>query len=457
MKKNRFLLFLSSLKRLTQFFPFTVRGILALGVITLCLLYFGKEHSDLVSSVLGASLFIMLLYFLFSLLLAAPHIKRKITISTEDFTSDFISKRENRSGFKSNALRIPPLFQLTIKRAIANREVLHTTHVLKNSTRTPDNLPLFMDTMFFPHRGIYHTAGYEIELRDILGLTSRSWLHEAPGQYKVYAPNADIAPLPIMAASSQLGDTQTAQNNKSGDLFNLRAYQPGDSLKRILWKVYARSGELIVREPEPAIVPEGEVALYVLAQKREDSVVSCALSYMKTLERQNILYRSGFLGSISVSSDYDTALQQSIESIPEDTERTHTERSHNAKNHIEALNTFTDYISSLRNSKMEPHHIVLFVSESVIKQDLSKRANLAEAREHSLGQKILSDIMRQAEALHLQLHIATTPEITFEKDKKTSLSELVKNMIVSGKAPTKAYSNFSTDYPQVKVQIESIS
>ena len=56
----------------------------------------------------------------------------------------------------------------------------------------------------------------------------------------------------------------------------------------VLWKTYARSGQLVVRRPEPADVPEGEVAIYVVARKNEDYVVGAFLSYLEELERGNI-------------------------------------------------------------------------------------------------------------------------------------------------------------------------
>ncbi len=411
--------------------PLSLRGFIALGISALCLYYLAKEYSDLVSSILGISLLILLTFFTLILIFSAPYIRKKISISPQDQNTELISRRENSTGFTVNNIKIPPFFYLSIQRAIDDKHVRHTTHILRGSTSHTSSRRTCLDTIHFPHRGVYESRGYILEFGDILGLSKRKWLHELPLLYQVFTPRSEIAPLPIMAASTQLGDTETSQKNKSGDLFNIRTYQAGDSLKRILWKVYARSGNLVVREPEPAIIPEGEVAVFVLAQKREDSVVSCALSYLRMLERQNIIYRTGFSGSPEIASDYEAANLLSIEASP----RNSYEGSYR--------NAFTHFIENLKNKNQEAQHIVVFFNEALISGTRSEELNKMELTE---GRNILDKIMREATDLNIQLHLASTPDTNHRK--------------ATGKKPKFTPDKeiqIPVDYPHVKVQIESIA
>jgi hypothetical protein len=435
MRRIRYIINL--LSKPLAYFPLTVRGIFAGALAALCLLYFAKEYSDLIASILGAALLIVMSLFTLILLLSAPYIKRKLRISSSDQEMELVSRRENGCGFTISKFRIPPFFCLRIRRAIENKSVLHSTHILKGSTRSEDRQDVYIDTLHFPHRGIYECHGYDIELADILGLTRRKWRYKSPFSYHVYAPRSEIAPLPVMAASSQLGDTETSQRNKSGDLFNIRGYQPGDSLKRILWKVYARSGSLVVRDPEPAIIPEGEVAIYVCAQKREDSVASCALSYLRNLERQNIIYKTGFLGSEKIALDYETAVTCSIESRPPKAYET----------------AFNNFVETLKNKYQEPHNIVLFFSESLISGTVSEEL---DERELETACDLLSGIMRLSENLNIQLHLASTPEPSTERKKNLFLNTLVKKISAPDTSRGKKQIIIPAPYPHAKVQIESM-
>ena len=64
-------------------------------------------------------------------------------------------------------------------------------------------------------------------------------------------------------------------------------------MKRILWKTYAKSGQLVVRRPEPAVIPEGEVAVYLVAGADEDHVAGALLGYLNQLEESRVVVLFG--------------------------------------------------------------------------------------------------------------------------------------------------------------------
>lgn len=49
-----------------------------------------------------------------------------------------------------------------------------------------------------------------------------------------------------------------------GDLFDMRPYAPGDPIRRVLWKVYARTHELLVRIPERAVAPVPQTVAFLV-------------------------------------------------------------------------------------------------------------------------------------------------------------------------------------------------
>jgi hypothetical protein len=434
---KKIITFPNMLKAPWSFFPLTIRGILALAISYFCLFFLAKEYSDLIASILGISLLVLVLLTTILLLVSTPFLKKKISLTNHDSTQKLFSRTTNCCGFSISRLRILPFFYLSIKRNILNKEILHQKHILTGITTNQGKTSIITDSIWYPHRGLFEMKGYTIEYGDIFGLTKRIWFSGSEATHEVAPPPVSISPLPIMAASAQIGDTETAQHTRSGDLFDIRSYQPGDSLKRILWKVYARSGDLVVREPEPAIIPEGEVAIYVLAQKREDLVASSALSYLQILDRQNILFRVGFLGAGS-----------SLNMTFEEAEKTAIRVADRKEDHSETLkDDFSIFLSSLKKSGQRPYQIVIFLSDNLLK---GVTGNDLTETELLNGRNFISRIEEEAETNGLQLYFALVPNAEQAHKNTTSLTSL-KMVKTLQKSPYALQS-----HPVIKVSIDSM-
>lgn len=61
-----------------------------------------------------------------------------------------------------------------------------------------------------------------------------------------------------------------------GDRVDMRHYVPGDPLRLALWKVYARTGELMVRTPERAISPSWRIVAYLPAAEGDEPAAAAA-------------------------------------------------------------------------------------------------------------------------------------------------------------------------------------
>ncbi|HMO18832.1 MAG TPA: DUF58 domain-containing protein [Oligoflexia bacterium] len=378
---------MNKLKKGLQLFlhivPLTIRGILALIFSSLLIFYFAREYSDLIAAVLGGALFFLLVFCLVTLLISAPRLKNRLKVTNNDSNSNFISHSRNKTGFSLESFTIPSLFHISISRIFDNSEIIHDTHVLTGNfslfgnTQTSRNI--FMDTIKFPHRGEFISEGFLIKYGDVFGLTKRTWITSPPFSYRVSPPSIDTTPLNIMAASSQIGDTESSNDNKSGDLFDLRAYRPGDSLKRVLWKVFARSGELIVREPEPAIVPEGEVSIYIPALLHEDEVASAALTYMKFLESQNIILSASFPGmEEKTARSITTAENLCIDSAS-------LLCKCKSKEEMLQMINLKSFIETFKNKNSKPERIVVFCSEAESSTLITQLCSVADKEGISLG------------------------------------------------------------------------
>jgi len=72
--------------------------------------------------------------------------------------------------------------------------------------------------------------------------------------------------------------------NRQGDPFDIKPYHPSDGIKKIVWKAFAKSGELLSRHPEASMTPEGFVTIVTLARPQDDDVCSKVIAYTRALE-----------------------------------------------------------------------------------------------------------------------------------------------------------------------------
>ena len=109
-----------------------------------------------------------------------------------------------------------------------------------------------LEVRFQPaRRGLHPCPVLRVETRFPLG-TFRIWaLWRPAAQVLVYpAPEPQAPPLP--GGQPTAGAGLARQARASDEFDGVRGYQAGDPMKRIVWKKYARSGELVTRDTQQA-------------------------------------------------------------------------------------------------------------------------------------------------------------------------------------------------------------
>jgi len=107
-----------------------------------------------------------------------------------------------------------------------------------------------------PHRGLHPLPVVRVETRYPFGLF-RAWtIWQPAGQQWIYPrPESPTPPWPQVEAAQ--GDDRPAARSGSGTEFEgVRAYRRGDTLRQVVWKKAARTGELISRETAGAVQRE---------------------------------------------------------------------------------------------------------------------------------------------------------------------------------------------------------
>lgn len=115
-----------------------------------------------------------------------------------------------------------------------------------------------------------------IVVQGAFGLSRIAWSHTTRGRVRALPAIGALRampPVPSMAAGDALPHPSGAAE---GDRMEIRRYQPGDSVRHILWKTYARTGQLNVRLPEIAVDRAQRTIAYLLTGPGDEPAAAAA-------------------------------------------------------------------------------------------------------------------------------------------------------------------------------------
>jgi uncharacterized protein (DUF58 family) len=145
-------------------------------------------------------------------------------------------------------------------------------------------------------RGVIRLHDLRVLLPDPFGLFQKCARVKAPSATLIVLPRRFPLPpidLPGGAAFKISGETNTNAIGTSGEFVGLRDYRPGDPLRQIHWKSWARTGRPIVKELEDTFYPRYGLILDTLSTNRTDGgfedAVSVAASFAATIDTSESL------------------------------------------------------------------------------------------------------------------------------------------------------------------------
>ncbi len=145
-------------------------------------------------------------------------------------------------------------------------------------------------------RGVIRLNDLRALLPDPFGLFQKCAKVTAPAGTVLVLPRRFPLPpieLPGAAAFKISGETNTNAIGNSGEFVGLRDYRPGDPLRQIHWKSWARTGRPIVKELEDTHYPRYGLILDTLSTDRTDitfeEAVSVAASFACSIDTSESL------------------------------------------------------------------------------------------------------------------------------------------------------------------------
>jgi Protein of unknown function DUF58 len=305
------------MKKILSFIPLTGRGCCLLFALPVCIA-FGLQFFDVILTIIGLTLFPLLILILLTGVWTASRLKRNARLQFRGpaFGSFVEAGALTPCALTAEKCWFLPLFTLKTEVHFKESTVQPSTVILR--ARYSGDL-ILEPHLTFPHRGNW-TADYaHMQIEDVFGITRIKWLHalSTQTQLPVYPRNPETIRFPLMPTSFRAGDEALSDTRRDGEPFDLKRYHPSDGLRRIVWKVFARTGALIARHPEHAMTPEGKSCFFVVAEREDDIVCSAALSYASHLEASGCELFAGCLGiqERPIATSNETLLSLVIESV----------------------------------------------------------------------------------------------------------------------------------------------
>ncbi len=258
-------------KRLHGWTPLTLAGLALLGVSLFGYLYYGQDKADYVLYTAGmvgmalvgvALVFVMIGVGLLWLMLPFRGSKDELVVMN---TGEVLL-----TGFRVPNMKWWPLVEVSMR-----------WEAPKHVEMVPMPQGRHLEELIKPkQRGHVREIKRSFEVRDIFGLSAFRFSRAWPVEMKI-APAAAQVDLSV-ALRDVTGDGYShPAGQPEGELSEMRRYTPGDPLRLVLWKVFARSRRLLVRVPERAVMPQRSTIAVMLAGPDDEATASVARTFIE--------------------------------------------------------------------------------------------------------------------------------------------------------------------------------
>jgi hypothetical protein len=246
-------------------FPFTLLGLLCAGGAALCLLYYGMARIDLVLLVIGGVGLVLAALTLVTTVPAAIIAWRRLRRLPEEEPLRLECGFHARTGLKVKRLWWMPFAKVSWTWKSPGAKV-----------RLVREKWLMVEEIVPDRRGLSDEIVRRVEVGDSFGLTRISFSVRQKRTVR-FAPSVGaLRTMHVVRSIAGGEDISHPEGPATGERVDMRHYTPGDPIRFVLWKVFARSRQLLVRTPERAISPVRQTVAYLVAGDGDEPAAGAA-------------------------------------------------------------------------------------------------------------------------------------------------------------------------------------
>lgn len=263
--RNHLRRFWQMARRVAGYIPLTWAGFFLLGGLLGAVFYRGYRQLDMVALAAGGSLLVVMMLSIVSVVAGFFWCRHALQHTVQPRHFDLVSGRRVGTGFS-----LPCWFYLPL---------VHLSWQVRDfgaDTKLERREGSLKEFLTCHRRGLRESLMRRFEVRDTLGLASISWKLRTPATVRVLPDPGRLEQPNILLSLVSGEDISDPRGDPTGDRVDMRQYQHGDPMKFILWKVYSRSGKVMVRVPERALAARPRACCYLLAGPQDEASAAIA-------------------------------------------------------------------------------------------------------------------------------------------------------------------------------------
>ncbi|MBI2896063.1 MAG: DUF58 domain-containing protein [Deltaproteobacteria bacterium] len=254
-------------RRIVDPLPPTPLGLAVAAASALALGRYGLERLDLVLFVMGALGLALSAISLLTVSLAGILLKLRIKPPSSEGAARRV---EARSVFRTE-FSAPPYWFLPLLRVGWEWEEPPGFDV--HAVSTPGRQ---LEDVVAAERGIWRRIVRRIVVEDAFGLFRVAFRCTEQRELIVLPHAGELRQMPVVRSLAAGDDLSHPLGLPEGDRVDTRRYAPGDPVRLILWKTFARTRQLMVRVPERAIAPARRTLGYLVAGPSDEPAAAAA-------------------------------------------------------------------------------------------------------------------------------------------------------------------------------------
>ncbi len=133
-----------------------------------------------------------------------------------------------------------------------------------------------LEEVFPERRGLTNVIERRFDIGDIFGVCKISFTASQTAPVRCLPWVGALRQMHIVRGMARGDDIAHPEGPAEGDRYDMRHYSAGDPIRFVLWKVFAKSRELIIRTPERAISPARKTAVYMVADRGDEPAAGAA-------------------------------------------------------------------------------------------------------------------------------------------------------------------------------------
>lgn len=269
----------ASFQRLREHFPFTLQGLATLALLLLALQVFGYGAMDLVVFALTICAVAILLFSLFCVIAGGLFMQYRLHRSgsppgARGRTLRLEAGFPNETGFTLPEPAYFPLIRISW-------QVIFPDY-LQTRIRPAADSNLLAEEVVPLRRCRAARVTRLFTVSDVLGFCRYQWRQSQALELTVLPRSNSIRALPLLRSLTTEDGVPNLAGNPEGDRVEIRPYVPGDSVRNIMWKVYARNRELNVRLPERSVFQSNRTVAYLLSGPGDEAAAAVARAAVET-------------------------------------------------------------------------------------------------------------------------------------------------------------------------------